>query len=283
MISGLRVLFLTPLAALLACAGQAPLTVPAAPAVSGDYVLNVTPSPANPATSVTGNLYISGSSAYGAFQYNDQNSACNGQSFPVAGNVAANGIVSLSSSSFAGTFLDNTATMTFLILQDAGEVPNSSGTIQITAGTGIDCALPNSALIANYVPPYSGTWGGEAVLPSTTIPSPGGYVTLSVNEALPGTPPQQASAASTTGGVIPVTGSIVFISATYPVCSFTNLFFTTKPVQLTGQISGYDLQLTASSYPITVQLNTSTNVNFSMTVAEPKPCGGTYSGILTQQ
>jgi hypothetical protein len=57
------------------------------------------------------------------------------------------------------------------------------------------------------------------------------------------------------------------------------------PIQLTGQIGGYNLQLasTSSNPAVSIQLNSSTNVNFSMTVGGGKPCGGTYSGILTQQ
>jgi hypothetical protein len=282
MISRRRLLFLTPLATILACASQAPLTVPTAPAGSGDYVLSVTPAPGSPATSFTGNLYVSGSSANGAFQYNNPNSACSGQSFPVAGNVAANGVVTLSSSSFAGSFQGNTATIAFLLLPDtgAGEVPYSSGMVQIAAGAGTNCALANSSLTASYVPPYSGTWTGAASLGGTTsVTPPNGLVVLFVTEVIPGAPPQQASAANATGGTIPVTGSIAFISATYPMCNFAT------PIQLTGQIGGYNLQLasTSSNPAVSIQLNSSTNVNFSMTVGGGKPCGGTYSGILTQQ
>jgi hypothetical protein len=256
MIPRLRLLFLTPLATLLACSSHAILPIPTTAAVSGDYVLNVNPALGSSATSFTGNLFISASNVEGAFQYNNGDSACNGQSFPVIGTIASNGLMTLSSSSFAGSFSGNTATLAMQTPLDiiSGEVPNSSGSAQITAGTGTNCALPSSTLTANYIAPYSGTWVGTAGSGNTT-----GTVTLIVSEAIPGVAPEPPSQATTTAGLIPVNATLAFGGT----CSFTST------IGMTGQISGYNLQLSqiSSGPPVTVVVNNAqTVVSFSMTV-----------------
>jgi len=290
MISRLRLLYLTPLAAILACSSHAIVPIPTTAAVSGDYVLNVTPVAGGTATSFSGNLNISGTSVDGAFQYNNGNSACNGQSFPVIGTIASNGSMTLSSSQFSGSFSGNTATITFQTPLDvlSGQTPNSSGTAQIVAGTGTNCALANTSLTANYVAPYNGTWTGTVTSNGLT-----GTVSLIVSETIPADSPQTPGAATQTKGVIPVTASVGFSGSTSTgqICSFT------APLQLTGQISGYNLQLTqvSSAPPVTVLVNnSSTLIDISMTVptgadiptttGNPLPLGcpsGTYSGTVT--
>jgi hypothetical protein len=282
MISRLRLLLLTPLAALLACSSHTILPIPTTAAISGDYVLNVAPAVGSAATSFTGNLFISGSAVDGAFQYNNGNSACSGQSFPVVGTIGSNGVMTLSSSSFAGSFSGNTATLTMQTPLDiiSGELPNSSGTAQIAAGPGTNCTLASSTLTASLLTPYNGTWVGQVSGAAS------GTATLIVSEVLPGTPPQAPSAATTTDGVIPVTASLAFGGG----CSFTST------IGMTGQISGYNLQLTQVSNgpPVTVLVNNAqTIVSFSMTIpsgalnaAGTAPLGcptGSYSGAITPQ
>jgi hypothetical protein len=276
MISRLRILLLTPLAALLACSSHAIVPVPTTAAVSGDYVLNVTPVAGGTFTSFSGNLYISGSTVSGAFLYNNGNSLCSGQSFPVIGTINSNGLMTLSSSSFTGSFSGNTATITIQTPLDvlSGQVPNSSGTAQIAAGTGTNCALASSTLTANYLSPYNGTWTGTVSSGAAT-----GTATLIVGEVIPDT----TQTATSTAGLIPVTASLNLTG----VCSFTT------PIQLTGQISGYSLQLTqvSNAPPVTVLVNNaSTIVGFSMTIpsgalnaAGTGPLGcptGSYSGSV---
>jgi hypothetical protein len=275
MISRVRLLLLTPLAALLACSSHAILPIPTTAAVSGDYVLNVTPVAGSAATSFTGNLNISGSAVDGAFQYNNPNSACNGHSFPVVGTIGTNGVMTLSSSSFGGSFLGNTATITIQTPLDvlSGEAPNSSGTAQIAAGTGTNCTLASGTLTANYLSPYNGTWTGNV-----TSGVASGTATLIVAETIPVDTAQTPGAATQTQGLIPATASLAFsgTTTTGQSCNFT------APVQLTGQISGYNLQLASVSPPITVLVNDdSTIVGMSMTVVGTGSCAGTFTGAVT--
>jgi len=285
--SKLRFLFLLPLAALIACGSSAPAVGGIAP-ISGEYVFNVTQTAGGAATSFTGALYISGSSVTGTFTYTNANSACNAQSFPVIGSIdSAGDLMSLSSSAFTGSFSGNTVTISLklpLVPYTSGSY-NTTGTAQITAGSsGTNCALASSAFTAQYLPPYSGTWIGTLTSGSSSITA-----TLMVSEPITTTSSGgQTVFNANAAGQFPATATLNFNGA---ACYFT----ATPSNQLTlnnivsGQVSGYTLQLSQVSSGITVAVvsasETTSPITFNILITGGSlACpNGTYSGTMAPQ
>jgi hypothetical protein len=273
--TALRSLLLLPLAALIACGSSAP-AVGGTAATSGDYVLNVAPVSGSAATSFSGNLYIAGTSVSGSFLYNNANSSCNGQSFPVTGTINSTGtLMSLSSSAFTGSLSGNTATLTLQLplIAYTNSTYNTTGTAQIAAGTGTNCALASSTLTAQYLQPYSGSYAGTLTGPVTVS------ATIILGESIP-----QALATSTSAaGLIPAYGTLSFNGA---ACNFSQ----TLTNSLAGQISGYTLDLyqgtSSLTSPVIVSASETTSpITFNvLIVSGTTACpAGSYSGTITPQ
>jgi hypothetical protein len=274
--TALRSLLLLPLAALIACGSSAP-AVGGTAATSGDYVLNVAPVSGSSASSFSGNLYISGTSVSGSFLYNNANSSCNGQSFPVTGTINSTGtLMSLSSSAFTGSLSGNTATLTLQLplIGYTNSTYNTTGTAQIAAGTsGTNCALASSALTAQYLQPYTGSWIGTLT----------GPITVSATVILAESIPQTLATSTSAAGVIPATGSLSFNGA---ACNFSQ----TLTNSLAGQISGYTLDLyqgtSSLTSPVIVSASETTSpITFNvLIVSGTTACpAGSYSGTITPQ
>ena len=275
--TALRSLLLLPLAALVACGSSAP-AVGGIAATTGDYFLGVAPVSGSAATSFSGNLYISGTSVSGSFIYNNGNSSCNGQSFPVTGTINSTGtLMSLSSSAFAGSLSGNTATITLQLplVAYTNNTYNTTGTAQIAAGTsGTNCALASSTLTAQYLQPYNGDYTGTLTSGTTTVTA-----TIILAESIPQTLATSTSAA----GLIPTTGSLSFNGAG---CNFSPIFANS----LAGQISGYTLELyqgtSSLTSPVIVSATETTSpitLNILITGGTVNCPAGSYSGTITQQ
>lgn len=273
--TALRSLLLLPLAALIACGSSAPAAGGIA-ATSGDYFLSVAPVSGSAATSFSGNLYIAGTSVSGSFLYNNANSSCNGQSFPVTGTINSTGtLMSLSSSAFTGSLSGNTATLTLQLplIAYTNSSYNTTGTAQIAAGTGTNCALASSALTAQYLQPYNGSYAGTLT----------GPITVSATIILAESIPQTLATSTSAAGVIPATGSLSFNGA---ACNFSQ----TLTNSLAGQISGYTLALyqgtSSLTSPVIVSASETTSpITFNvLIVSGTTACpAGSYSGTITPQ
>jgi hypothetical protein len=266
---GLRSLLLLPLAVLIACGSSAPSASTGVTPVSGDYVLSVTSAASGP-TSFTGGLNISGSTVSGAFQFGNAASACNGTTLPVTGAIASSNLLTLTSSVFAG----NTATITiqFPLTQNNTYTSSASGTVQIAAGSsGTNCALSLANIAAIYLAPYNGTWTGTII--NGTI---SGTATLVVAEPITTGTTFNLNAS----GQFPATGTLSFSTSTCTISS----------IPLTGQVTGYTLQLnqsvSGSQNPIVVSATETTNpVTFNVLIpsGSTSTCpAGAYSGTISQ-
>lgn len=266
--TGLRSLLLLPLAALLACGSSSPSVGGTSP-VSGTYIISATSGNSGTST-YTGGLNISGSTVTGLFQFTNSSSACNGTNIPVTGTINSSNLLTLTSGVFAG----NTATLTiqFPLTHSTTYTYNASGTAQIAAGSsGTNCAISSAPASALYLAPYTATWTG-----TLTSGSISGTATLVVAEPI--------TTGSTfnlnSSGQFPATGTIAFSSS---ACTFA-------PIALTGNVSGFTLELnqsvSSSQSPIVVSASEFANpiafnllIPTSSTVSCPS---GTYSGNLTQ-
>ncbi|MGP8260796.1 MAG: hypothetical protein ACLQM6_12690 [Acidobacteriaceae bacterium] len=266
--SGLRLLFLLPLAALVACGSSSPSKGGAAPA-SGTYVLSVTAGTSG-ATTFTGGLNISGSAVSGLFQFSNAASACNGTYIPVTGTIDSSNLLTLTSSVFAG----NTATITiqFPLIQNTTYTSSASGTAQIAAGSsGTNCAISSSTIAALYLAPYTGTWTG-----SINYETVSGTATLVVAEPITTGTTFNLNAS----GQFPATGTLSFSTSTCTISS----------IPLTGEVAGYTLQLnqsvSGSQNPIIASASETTNpVTFNVLIPSSSTVNcpsGTYSGTITQ-
>jgi len=267
--TGLRSLLLLPLAALVACGSSAPSAVGGTTPVSGDYVLSVAFGTSS-ATTFTGGLNISGSTVTGLFQFSNATSACNGTALPVTGTIGSNNLLTLTSSVFAG----NTATITiqFPLTQNTTFTSSAGGTVQIAAGSsGTNCALSLANIAALYLAPYNGTWTGTISNGSVS-----GTATLVVAEPITTGTTFNLNAS----GQFPATGTI----------SFSGSSCTIAPIALTGQVTGYTLQLnqsvSGSQNPIIVSASeTTAPVTFNILVPSLSSVTcppGVYSGTITQ-
>jgi hypothetical protein len=275
--TALRSLLLLPLAALIACGSSAPAVGGIAP-TSGDYFLSVAPVSGSAASSFSGNLYISGTSVSGSFLYNNGNSSCNGQSFPVTGTINSAGtLMSLNSSAFAGSLSGNTATLTLQLplIAYTNNTYNTTGTAQIAAGTsGTNCALASSTLTAQYLQPYNGGYTGTLTSGTSTVTA-----TIILAESIPQTLATSTSAA----GLIPASGSLTFNGA---ACNFSQ----TLTNSLAGQISGYTLDLyqgtSSLTSPVIVSASETTSpITFNVLISSgTTSCpAGSYSGTINPQ
>ena len=257
--SGLHLLLLFPLSAILACSsgpttptggsGNAPVT--------GNYLFTISPA-ASGATTFTGSLSVSGTSVSGVFQYFNPGTLCapGSPDIPFTG-VISNSVMTLTSGSFSGSV----ATLTIqlpLTTTTAGTIV-ASGTAVIAGGT---CALASSPTVAAYVPSFTGTFGGTLAGPVT------GTVSLGLTQST-----------ANADGKFPINASVTF---TAPTCSFSLS-------GITGLASGYNIQLGAgSSAPnnqISMNVATSTTPGtLSLTVLSGLPCAnGSYTGSITRQ
>jgi hypothetical protein len=175
---------------------------------------------------------------------------------PVTGAIASSNLLTLTSSVFAG----NTATITiqFPLTQNNTYTSSASGTVQIAAGSsGTNCALSLANIAAIYLAPYNGTWTGTII--NGTI---SGTATLVV------------------AGQFPATGTLSFSTSTCTISS----------IPLTGQVTGYTLQLnqsvSGSQNPIVVSATETTNpVTFNVLIpsGSTSTCpAGAYSGTISQ-
>ena len=267
--TGLRFLLLLPLAALIACGSSSPSTSGSVTPVSGDYVLSVT-SGSSVGTAFTGGLNINGSTVTGAFVFSNATSACNGTLIPVTGTINSNNLLTLTSSVFAG----NTATLTiqFPLTQNTTYTSSASGTAQIAPGSsGTNCAISMANIAAVYLAPYTGTWTGTIVNGTVS-----GTATLVVAEPITTGTTFNLNAS----GQFPATGTFSFST---PTCSISS-------IPLTGQVTGYTLQLnqtvTGSQNAIVPSATETTNpVTFNVLIpsGSTSTCqAGTYSGTITQ-
>ena len=269
--TGLRSLLLLPLAALIACGSSAPSAPSGSTApVSGDYVLSVT-SGNSVGTAFTGGLNIGGSTVTGAFVFSNAASACNGTYIPVTGTINSSNLLTLTSSVFAG----NTATITiqFPLTQNTTYTSSASGTAQIAAGSGgTNCALSLANIAAIYLAPYTGTW--TSFITNGTV---SGTATLVVAEPITTGTTFNLNAS----GQFPASGTLSFTSST---CSISS-------IPLTGQVTGYTLQLnqtvTGSQNPIVASATETTNpVTFNVLIPSGStstcPAGPPYSGTISQ-
>ncbi len=267
--TGLRSLLLLPLAALVACGSSASSAPAGVTPVSGDYVLSVT-SGTSGATTFTGGLNINGSTVTGAFQFGNASSACNGTTIPVTGAINSSNLLTLTSSVFAG----NTATITiqFPLTQGTTYTSSASGTVQIAAGSGgTNCALLLANIAAIYLAPYNGTWTS-----TLTNGSVSGTAALVVAEPITTGTTFNLNAS----GQFPATGTLSFSSSTCTISS----------IPLSGQVTGYTLQLnqsvSGSQSPIIVSASESTNpVTFNVLIpsGSTSSCpAGAYSGTISQ-
>jgi hypothetical protein len=267
--TGFRSLLLLPLAALIACGSSAPSAPAGVTPVSGDYVLSVMSNNSVVAT-FNGGLNISGSAVTGTFQFSSASSACNGTVIQVTGTINGSNLLTLTSSVFAG----NTATFTiqFPLTQNTTYTASAGGTAQITAGSsGTNCAISSTTMAAIYLTPYTGTWTG-----TITNGTVSGAATLVVAEPITTGTTFNLNAS----GQFPATGTLSFSNST---CSISSL-------PLTGQVTGYTLQLnqtvTGSQNPIVASATETTNpVTFNVLIpsGSTSTCtAGAYAGTITQ-
>ena len=256
--SRLRLLFLLPLATLIACGASSgsPFSTTSggfAP-VTGDYVLTVSPGTAATGT-FAGALAVSGTSVTGVFQYNNVGINCvsSGQDIPFTGSIA-NNVLTLTSAAFSNSIA--TVTIQQFSENNVGATL-ASGTIAIAGGT---CALASSPLQTAMVPSFAGQWTGPLSGPTT------GTVTVSVTEA-----------SANADGQFPVTTSVAFSG------NGCNL----NIAGVTGLIRGYNLSAGFGANPPNSQIGLSLNstgvpASLSLTVTGVNGClSGTYTGSVT--
>lgn len=258
---GLRLLVLSPLAALLACSSSSPATNGGGfGAQTGGYVFSVAPGTTN-ASTFTGALNVVGTTVTGVFQYNSP-SRCvsSGQDISFSGSVV-NNVLTLTSGSFSGSVA--TAVIQLPLVANTGGTTAASGTIVVAGGT---CALASSALTATLVPSVSANWIGTLTGPVS------GTGTFSLTQA-----------AANSDGQFPVSGTVSFSSST---CSFSSA------VTVAGLVSGYNTQLTGSNLPANVGLTASISTATSPATATISTTNsvtstalgcpvGSYSGTIT--
>lgn len=256
--SRLRLLFLLPLATLIACGASSgsPFSTTSggfAP-VTGDYVLTIAPGTAATGT-LTGALTVSGTSVTGVFQYNNIGTNCvsSGQDIPFTGSIA-NNVLTLTSGSFSNSIA--TLAIQQFATNNVG-VNLASGTVVITGGT---CALASTTLQAVAVPSFSGTWTGTLSGPVS------GGISLSITQA-----------AANADGQFPVSGTVTFGGSS---CSFS-------VNGVSGLVRGYNLSLGSGQTPPDneVGINASTitspaTVTLNVYAAVGCPAGS-YSGTMT--
>jgi len=252
--SGLRLLLLCPTAALLACGSSAPANnnSSAIATASGDYVLTVAPQTSN-ASSMNGDLNITGSTVTGAFLYNNSHTpGCGAQTITFTGTIDSSNVMTLTSSSFAGNVAK--FTLQLPLLSNANGASTGSGTAQITGST---CTLASTGLAATFIPTFSGVWSGAVSGVGN------GTVSLTVLQG-----------AVNASGQFPSTAVATFAS---PSCTFSS-------GNLTGTVSGATLQFSGSN--ITVSANggaSSMSFNLNAPLFSPGCGGGDYFGTLNRQ
>ncbi|HUD23920.1 MAG TPA: hypothetical protein VMQ60_13830 [Acidobacteriaceae bacterium] len=267
--AGLRSLLLLPLAALVACGSSSPSAAGGTAPTSGTYVLSIT-SGTSLGTTFTGGLNIAGSAVTGVFQFSNTSSACNGTYIPVTGTINSSNLLTLTSSVFAGNTV--TITLQFPLTQDTTYTYSASGTAQIAAGSsGTNCAISSAPVSALYLAPYTGTWTGA--ISNGTV---SGTATVVVSEPITTGTTFNLNAS----GQFPATGTLSFTSSTCTIAS----------IALTGEVTGYTLQLnqsvSAPLSPIVVSASETTSpVTFNVLIpgSSSVTCpAGSYSGTITQ-
>ena len=190
---------------------------------------------------------------------------------PVTGTISSSNLLTLTSGVFAG----NTATLTiqFPLTQSTTYTYAATGGQPKSppAPAGQTVPFPPAPASALYLAPYTATWTG--ILTSGSV---SGTATLVVAEPI--------TTGSTfnlnSSGQFPATGTIAFSSSS---CTFA-------PIALTGNVSGFTLEInqsvSSSQSPIVVSATETANpiafnllIPNSSTVSCPS---GTYSGTLTQ-
>lgn len=243
--SSLRLFFLLPLTAVLACGSSSPsgnaslFTTP-----SGDWVLNINSTTAS--GTFSGALAIQGNNVSGTF--NVPGSCAPGVAgISVTGSINSSGsAMTLTSASFSGSVANFTIQLPLISTAQ----PNYTfGTLQITGGS---CAMPSTPLIVNYVN-YGGSYSGTLTGTAT------GQATLSF-----------ALGSANSNGQFTVTGaSMAFSSST---CNFS------ATGTLSGFIIGYSLQLNNLAGPaITVTADATT---YPISLSVNGPCGGALEGTI---
>ena len=272
--AGHRLLFLLPLAALVACGTTAYDPAGIHP-INGTYAINLPPGTGGVTIGFTGGLAFNGTSASGVLQYNNPNSGCNNVGFPVSGSIDGNNnILTLTSS----VFLGNTAIITIQlpVILSANGISSASGTAQITAGaSGTSCTLGTTSTAVQYLLPYDGVWNGT--ISNGTI---AGSAMLSVSEPVTITHGASHTTAANASGQFPSTATFSFSSATCTIA----------PIYFTGQVIGYTLQLnqtvTGTQNPIVVSASeTTAPVTFNVLIpsGSTTTCpAGAYSGTIHQ-
>jgi len=251
--SGPRFLLLCPVAALLACGSSTPSrNTPSIATASGDYVLTVAPQTSN-ASSMNGDLNITGSAVTGAFLYNNSHTpGCGAQTIAFTGTINSSNVMTLTSSSFAGNVA--TFTLQLPLLSTANGASTAAGTAQITGST---CTLASTGLTATFIPTFSGVWSG----PVTGVGS--GTITLTVSQG-----------SVNASGQFPSTAVATFSS---PSCTFSS-------GNLTGTISGATLQFSGSNITATANGGASSmSFNLNAPLFSPGCGGGDYFGTLNRQ
>jgi hypothetical protein len=238
MFSRLRLFLLLPIATLIACGSSSPSAGTSFTPASGDYVILVSIGTAGQST-FTGNLAVSGSSVSGVFRYLNPGTVCVSPSQDIAvTGTFANSVMTLTSASFSNSVATFTVKLPFSGNNIGQQL--AGGTAVIAGGT---CALASSALQAQLIPSFNGSWSISITSPSAATYS------LQVTQS-----------AADSDGQFPVGGTLGCGSG--------------SPISLVGTVSGPNLQMTSTSETV-VANNSVAPVGVSLS--------GTCSGTGTMQ